>query len=427
MVKALALFLIAATAGYLAGRPDQDGTMPSDGANSPEVATKQKREQWAAEDFAEWIRRPVKNPGDRSPVTAPPDLSAWSPQELRSALDAALGPDMTTMSQKEWYQLVGLLLEEWASRDFDAVVGWFEAMPSAEMKRRIDGVLGGVWPVERGDEALDFVIRNGLNNTVRGGISYPIFLSKAMSAAAGKGPEAVAQVVAKAAAHGMESRYSREVQFPVGFDFAALATQPELADLVAKGHLFFAGEWAARDLKAAFEHLVVEPGRVDEAILSSLLSEAMVRHERGDSALLLESYAWLAGRTSAMDPETAAKLADSLIADHRFAQSSAVELGSFVGNLPDPELRKKAARQAAGQVLQWNLGAGQVIEFLKRSGPPEERLETLRAVMVGNPSRRSSGLMPRDEALLRQHLTDWGVAANQADQLVNDIKTAPRQ
>jgi hypothetical protein len=361
------------------------------------------------------------------PVTAPPDLSEWSAQELHAALDAAIGPAMSTLSQKEWYQLVGLLMEEWASRDFDAVAGWFESMPSAEMQRTVDGLLGSIWPVERGEEALDFVIRNGLNNTASGGISYPIFLNKAIGAAAKKGPTAVAQVVAEAAEHGMESRYSRDAKFPDGFDFAALASQPELAELVAKGHVFFAGEWAAQDLKGAFDHLVAKPGRVDQAIISSLLSEAMARHEVGDSALLSQGYALLAGQTSAMDPETAEKLVVSLISNHHYAQNSAVELGGFVGGLTDPELRKKAAHQAAKQVTEWTMGGGQLIDFLERSGPPEERLETIRYVMVENASRNSYGLMPRDETLLRQRLTEWGVPADQADQLVNDIKTAPRK
>ncbi|HEY1120989.1 MAG TPA: hypothetical protein VGE67_05295 [Haloferula sp.] len=427
MVKPLALFLIAATAGYLAGRPNRESAAPTAPANSRESVAKQKRAHWEVQDFSEWISSPVKNPADRMPVTAPPDLSEWSAQELRNALDAAMGPGMSTISQKEWYQLVGLLMEEWASRDFDAVTGWFESMPSAEMQRTVDGILGSIWPADRGEDALDFVIRNGLNNTAKGGISYPIFLNKAISAAAKKSPAAVARVVAKAAENGMESRYSHDAKFPDGFDFAALASQPQLADLVAKGYVFFAGEWAAQDLKGAFDHLVAKPGRVDQAIISSLLSEAMARHEVGDSALLSQGYALLAGQTSAMDPEAAEKLVVSLISNHHYAQNSAVELGGFVGGLTDSELRKKAAHQAAKQVTQWTMAGGQLIDFLERSGPPEERLETIRYVMVDNASRNSYGLMPRDETLLRQRLGEWGVPADQADQLVNDIKTAPRK
>lgn len=428
MAKPLALFLIAAAAGYLTGRPDRNATAYSPNANPREATAKQKREHWEVQDFSDWISSPVKNPEDRMPVTAPPDLSEWSAQELHAALDAAIGPDMSTMSQKEWYQLVGLLMEEWASRDFDAVVGWFESMPSAEMQRTVDGILAGVWPVERGEEALGFVIRNGLNNTVKGGISYPLFLSKAMSAAATKGPEAVAQVVAKAAANGMDSRYSSDTKFPEGFDFAALALQPELAFIVAKKEgVFFAGQWAARDFEEAFATLVEKTGRTDSGILSSLLTEAMARHERGDSARLVENYTRLAGKVSSMEPETAAKLVDGLTKNHRLSQESAAELGSFVGHLTDPDLRKKAASQAAGMVTEWTMGKGQFMDFLERSGSPEERLQTIRYVMVENASRSSYGLMPRDEAILRQRLTEWGVAADQADQLVNDIKTAPRK
>jgi hypothetical protein len=425
MVKPLILFAIAAAAGYLAGRPERNEVAASERVASREATAKPRHEHWEVADFSEWIGGPVKNPEDRIPVTSPPDLSGWSTKELQAALDAAVGPEMTTLTQTEWYQLIRMLLEEWGERDFDAVMGWYEAMPSAEVQRRVDGVLGGIWPVERGEEALDFVIRNGLNDTVRGGISYPLFLSKAMSAAARNGPEAVARVVATAAEHGMESRYSGDVKFPDGFDFAALAARPELAELMRRGHVFFAGAWAARAPGAAFEQLIMRSGRQDPAILEGWMSDAVYQAERGDAFALEERYRWLAGRTGEMEPEVAAGLVTNVAALQRVAsRDGAIEFGTFVGLLADKDLRKLAAQRAIQQTVNYNLGIGSTTAILERAGTPEERLEILRSVLVEERPPGFRGFTQVEEQRFRQSLSAWGVAADETDQLVNEIKAA---
>jgi hypothetical protein len=425
MVKPLILFAIAAAAGYLAGRPERNEVAVSERVTPREVTAKPSREHWEVADLSEWIGGPVKNPEDRIPVTSPPDLSGWSTKELQAALDAAVGPEMTTLSQTEWYQLIRMLLEEWGARDFDAVVGWFEAIPSAEVRRRVDGVLGGIWPVERGEEALDFVIRNGLNDTVRGGISYPLFLSKAMSAAARNGPEAVARVVATAAGHGMESRYSGAVKFPEGFDFAALAAQPGLAEMVRRGHVFFAGAWAAQDPVAAFEQLIMKSGRRDSSILESWMSDAVNQAERGDSSVIEERFQWLAGRAGEMEPEAAAGLGTNLAASQRVGtHDGAIEFRTFVGLLADKELRKLAAQRAVQQTVNYSLGIGSTTAILERAGTPEERLEILRSVLVEERPPGFRGFTQAEEQRFRQSLSAWGVAADQTDQLMNEIKAA---
>lgn len=425
MKGAVFLFLVATTAGYLAGRPHRSKTVSSGEERSPPAVERPLRVPWEKGDFAAWIDAPVADPDAWYPVIAPPDLSGWDQSELRAALEEALGPGMTVLGQTDSHQLAGLLIKEWMGRDLDGVVAWFESLRSDEMKRRAAGSLGAEWPVERGEEALDFAVRNGLQSTVRGGIVYPQFLSKALGAAARSGPEAVARMVESAAAAGMDSRYSRGVEYPVDFDFAALAVRPEVAELIAGGAVFFAGEWASRDPEGSFEHLIGEPGRADCAILESWLSGATRRQTRGDPTELVERYHWLAARISNLEPGLADGIADSLTKSYRLAEAPA-ELGEFVGRLEEPELRQRSARQGALEVMERSIGVGKVMAYLERAGNPEERVEILQSVMVDDRPQRFGGLSTRDETLLRESLSAWGVNADRGEELVKAIM-APRK
>jgi hypothetical protein len=426
MLKAGSVFVVAVLAGYLAGRPGESASAREAGHTASPSGPRQKPPRWEAAEIGGWIRQPVADPAAWNPVTAPPDLSAWSADELRAALDATLGAGMTTLSQTECYHVVGLLLNEWTARDLDAVVAWFEALPSEEMKRRLDGSLGKAWPLERGEEALDFVVRNGLQTIVRGGIAYPNFLEKAFGAAARRGPEALARMVETAASHGMESRYSSDVDFPEGFDFAALAALPGMADVVVRESVFFAGEWARRDPAAAFEVLVEKTGRTDGGILESWLAAAVVGQQAGDASLLEERLRWLAGRVSGMESGTAAEIAANLAKSTRIAQESPVELGQFVGHLADPELRKQTSQQAAEAMIGRHVGIGRLMDFLEQAGPVEERMEVVRAVMVDNRRPGYGGLFPRDEPGFREKLAAWGLSAEATAALVDEIKNPKR-
>ncbi len=273
-------------------------------------------------------------------------------------------------------------------------MAFFEKVEVESLKCRLAGTLSNAWPPDRAEEGLQFVIENRPFFS-HWGIMYHDVVGKALTSAARGGPAAVRAMLVTLKEHDLEARYCRNIEFPRGFDFRALAESPECLE---EG--FHIHAWIEAEPDGAFEALVSER-RLNDAIPF----ETILR-TNGTEVHPADRAEWLASRIATLDDSQRTRIADTL-------RQSPEVLGTFAKALRDPAERL-AFSETASEALASPGNLSDYIEFLEAAGPPAERIDLLEVM--------SPHIVRRFESTLRERMTEWGAPPERIDSISSRYK-----
>lgn len=416
MLRLAAIFLFSVVVGFVGVR-----VRPPQRVAGPVAEVRQeardRAKTWNRDDILGWIRE--KEPGRGFGLVPNPvaeDLKAWSAGELRSALDDALLDPSGALPNGKANTVIGWLIQEWMSRDPDAVVAWFEGLGAESTKRRLAGRLGSQWPADRAEEGLEMLIRNRNFFDTPSGISSWAFVQLAIGSAAQQGPAAVDAVLARLRSHQLDPRYGSPTSFPAGFDFSALAASPAAAAFLAEGNAFFAGQWMKEDPEGAFDYfkesLIIE----DQGRLGMLFHDVLPRSGTVDLDAAKVRAEWLASKLTPLEPDDRAKIANDAVGE---LSEYPTVLGGFLAAVEDPDVRAEVSRVAAIRLLHG--GIGTALDFFETAGDQDERLLLLEEATVGRPEWRG-WMREKDERLLRERLAAWNTPPERVEAIVRSVK-----
>lgn len=415
MLRLAAIFLFAVVVGFVGVR-----VRPPERAAGPAAevrhAARDRAKSWTHDEILGWIRE--KNTGRAFNLVPNPvaeDLKAWSAGELRAALDDSLLDPSSALSNGMATTVTGWLIEEWMSRDPDAVVAWFEGLGAESKKRRLASLLGAYWPEDRGADGLELLLRNRDFFDPPGAISSWAFVQLAIESAAQRGPAEVEAVLAQLRTHRLDPRYGNPGSFPEGFDFATLAASPAGAAFLAEGNAFFAGQWMKEDPEGAFDHFKATLTVEDRNGVGTLFGDVLPRAGDVDSEAATVRAGWLASKLDTFEPGDRRKVAIDAV--EALFEHPAVA-GGFIAAVEDPEVRSEASRLAATRLFE--RGVGPAMEFFEATGEAR-RLELLEEATVGRPEWKT-WMRERDERLLRERLAAWKAPGERIEAILRSMK-----
>ncbi len=415
MLKWAALFGVAVFAGFVGTRMRPEVSSLSPASEIPSK-TRDRTKPWKSDDFLEWVREKESGKGySLTPNPVSEELKAWSDEELRAALDGALADASSALSNGRASTVIGWLIQEWMSRDPDAVVAWFEGLGAESKKRRLASWLGAHWPKERGEDGLALVIRNREFFDPPGAISSWAFVQLAIESAAQRGPAALDAVLAQLRIQKLDPRYGNPGSFPKGFDFSALAASPAAAAFLAEGNAFFAGEWMKEDPEEAFEYFKATLTLEDRNGVGKLFDDVLPRSGDLDPDAATGRAEWLASKLNTIEPADRRKIALDTV---KALWEHPAVAGGFVAALEDPDDRLEASRVAATSVFE--RGIEPAMEFFEATGDAR-RLELLETATIGQPEWKT-WMREKDERLLRERLAAWNASQERIDAIVRSMK-----
>lgn len=223
--------------------------------------------KWTKEDFirdAQKRAQAIKQP-DFNPLAD--ELKDWSDEEIQAALDESLTDPECALSFGSGSGLASLLLREWMRRDFGSALAWFNGVEPRAAQARMAGVLSYNWPADRAREGMDFAIKNR-DLLLR--FSPWSILGKNVEASAKEGPAAVEEFLQFARDNGFSFKFGNAIQFPEGFDFAALAGGASLKAMLD----YDAGDsiikaWQKQNPDEVFDWMLEERGAKSLTMLAS--------------------------------------------------------------------------------------------------------------------------------------------------------------
>ncbi|WP_367871553.1 hypothetical protein [Luteolibacter sp. Populi] len=414
MARLLLIFLLAGLAGWAGSRrvpapsgEDRDSSAPG------EIRSSAKPRLRTPDDFKSWAasRAPRLEAHVNWYTSYQAELGAWSPQDIRAALDQGIHDPAVILSMSPESKALHALLSEWTRRDPDAAWAWLESLPSATMRWQLAGSIAAGWPAERAEEALELVLahRDSFENSK--GYSHSPIVQKAFDAAAARGPAACDAMLARLRAQGLTASFGTD--FPAGFDFAALVRLPTAAEELAEGratHILDA--WMARDPQAALDYMV-SMNREQGAEITRNLFSGFNRTQGG--AERTERAARL-GAAIARLPE---------LEQHQIVEAATTELWAgpgnlkaFIGAIPDAALRGRAQLAAARELITKDPPAA--LEYLEAGTDPANRLELLQEMLAARPKEATAynPFYRQREQAVRKTLAAWNTPPERADAFV---------
>lgn len=351
-------------------------------------------------------------------------LKDWNPEELRRALEESLRDPNSLIYGSVEAKATGALMTALMSRDMDAFKDWFGAIRSEMAGHIMARLAAEACPVDRAEEWLAYSMQHPEAFLSFGRLQSNGVSGKALQAAALRGPaemEALITVLGKAGVDfhtsDQEENFDlgRNMEFPPGFDFSALAKMPG-GSRFWKGHLpAFVLGWLRQNPDEAFATMAAYdpfPGR--EPYFAFVPRSRPAPLPDGDLVAVLGNKIGTLDeirRKAAIDQEADLLTADPKIYD-RFTQA-----------LPDGASQRQAHEFAVRAVN--TMGIEAVMPHLEALGTPEERVAFLEGMEVsGQLVGAHSGMTNGEEADLRGRLAEWRATPEQIEAIVNKIEKA---
>lgn len=412
MWKAVLVFVISLAAGFLIagfGKPEaRVAEVRESGCRSAKAS---RKERWRAEDFRAALE--VERETRWEPLFAE-ELKDWTTPDLKAAVNEGLSMPERVLPYGRANELMNALVCEWARRDLDDALRWFEKLPTDGMRNQFRHCLAVAWPKERADEGLEYVFAHPEMFDLKRTTSAAPIVQLAIERAAEKGASAVADLLGRVTEHQHNPRYAEGWKFPENFDFAKLAASPQAAEL-EQGHAFFAGVWMSRNREQAFSHLSGD----DKVSMKDLFADVIPQNGSIDHSSAAERAKWLAGRLEQLDEERSKALVTQAV--ETFIDSPDT-LSAFTVSMVDEDQRREFSAKVVNSLAQKSVRSA--MDYLEATESPEQRLAALEAVQT-DPRR---WWWPNEawEQEVREKLTSWNAASERVDAIVNHLKNPKR-
>ncbi len=331
------------------------------------------------------------------------ELADWTNDEIRAALEESLVHPEAALNFGRGSPLTIWLLKEWIRRDFDEVLAWFGQVPSWK-QARLSGALGHNWPAERAAEGLDFVRKN------RDWFPSPpwALLVKNVEQHAGNGAAAVDELLRTFAEERYQLGAQNPIDFPAGFDFAALVEKPGFQGIRGSGLASVVlRSWFGQDREAAFDWVFANDGATG---VGSLMNNPATGGSQKD-------VAWVAGKVEGMEPDARAGFLRELTPGWMRGPTG---LEWFLSGVSDEGF--KAEVIALAPQLVFGGRAHQALPMLEQLPDPATRirlLENASPAEVFQQSRHMRRFPESDKALLREKLAEWNASETQIESILS--------
>lgn len=412
MWKAALVFMISLAAGFLiakSGKPEtKEADVRESGSRSAKVS---RKDRWRAEDFRAALK--VERETRWEPLFAE-ELKDWTTADLKAAVNEGLSMPERVLPYGRANELMNALVCEWARRDLDDTLQWFEKLPTDGMRNQFGHCLAAAWPKERAEEGLEFVFAHpGMFDLKRTTSAAPI-VQLAIEKAAEKGALAVAELLGRVTEHQLNPRYAEGWKFPENFDFAKLAASPQAAEL-EQGHAFFAGVWMSRDREQAFRQLLGD----DKVSMKDLFADLMPQNGGIDHKAAADRAKWLAGRLEQLDEQRSMVLVTQAV--DAFIDSPDT-LSAFTVSLNDDDQRRAFSAKVVNSLAQKSVQSA--MDYLETTESPERRLASLETAQTDSYRR----WWPNEawEQAVREKLTSWNASPERVDAIVKHLKNPNR-
>ena len=407
--RGLLLFALSVIAGVAVGGIwRQKSPQPAlEGTSSTTREASAPARKWRLEDFIAAVRAP-KTPGGL-PATDRfnAEISQWSNDELRAALDECMhSPEGSLVMVQASIRYV--LLKEWVSRDPDAALAWFDALDPPVLRRRVGDELSYHWPEAKAEEGFAyFIAHRDLFDP-----QSTTFQNLLIDFRSKQGADAVYAALKEIHAAGLSS-FGAGLKLGDGFDFPrllsrdldALVSEEERAKskFPSENRLFeqrLIEAWYAQDRDRAFDWLLEERGVAGLAAICSSRNQNYLQ--------------WLPGKLAALPPQQQDEFLTATRMRWLFDMSS---LEVFAMNAKDPALQEKAQVLAVQEITSDRMEG--VLGVLGANPDPARRIALLEETPL-EPSqlRRVPSAGDFSVDMLRQTLVSWGAEPARIDAIV---------
>ncbi len=409
------VFLLCLGAGALAGwrSRSESGEVAAAGRSSGrpgEVDPRPTRESLLT------LQRERSTENGFSPLSD--ELRDWTDGELLAALEASLSDRRSRLHGEPQYNVLDGLLAEWMRRDFPAALTGLEKMEPGAIQNRMARAVASHWPVERGEEALEFAIANRER--------FPEIISTliltATKAAAADGATVYIEHMRRLRESGFEHVNGlMEVDYPAGFDFGMLCRSEEFANLWKPedhGSGIFGPAygivtaWHAQDREAAFAWTLENRGMDG---IGMLAGSPLV-----DSK---DNLAWIGAKFEQMTEGQRAEFHSEVIQKWIRFPSRLVD---FAAGIENPAMLDDLRKTAVQSIFA---GEGHDAMPLLDETEPARRIELLKnaemgpAFSTGEPGYRPHhNFTENHEALLRTKLAEWDVGQEDTEEIISRFK-----
>ncbi len=408
----LLLALISASvAGYagvkLAGGKHRE---IASGKFRSEERNEARTKRWSAGDLRTWAAN------GRSPLDPFADeWKDWSEGELKAALDQGVTDPAAVNALSDGRRIIGAIFGEWVRRNPDEAIRWLESLKSESMRRSFSGVLAMNWPVDRAAEGLAYVIAHRDDFASRDTISSGPIVTLAINEAAKLGPDAVGRLFGVLRENRLDPRYSKDWEFPVGFDFLKLMEHPETGLLKAT---FFSGVWMDRNPDEAFRYLVAER-EIEDVPVGNFFTDVLPANDAERLEKASARARWLSGKLAELTADKQSAIVDGM--SGRYMDPAV--LGNFAGGLADDAQRDRIVSKSLQVLMKqsWMDSVAPIVELIEAAGDESWRLDTLESLKT--PGRSGAWFVTKeDEQLLREKLTGWNAPPERVETIMNHLK-----
>ena len=372
--------------------------------------------KWGGEDFMKLIAEagtlPLADGETFNPLAN--QLASWGDEEIRKALDEIVASPESVLDSGPGHELARNLIAEWMRRDLSAALAWFESIPSELTRGELSGSVSFNWPAEKAEEGLAYAAKHPGFFSGNGGSNSWKIVNRAIGSAAKRGPDAVAACLALVRENGLLLS-GDPAEFPPGFDFAALAANPEVALLREKHErIFFADAWLRQDPEAAFEAITASALTRDGNPVRDLFSTGGSKQSAGEIEMRARLLADWLGNT---DADSRRGLIEKSVKE--IVMRSDI-LEALVKNLAEPGDRELVHAEAFCSIR--SIGTAAALTHLEAYGDPTARLELLESFEARKPVVFGRGKMTsEEEGVLRRKLAEWGASPEKTERIVGKL------
>ncbi len=361
---------------------------------------------WTKEDFISDVRTKLASINTGTYPALEKAFSEWSDDEIRSALNNALGDERTL--DQSGTGIAHLLFHEYLKRDFDSALSWYSGLDNIH-RGAFALAISHQWPEGRAEEGIKFLLDHPENFYRASPWSLVI---KGITSRATMGADAVADLLGKLREKHLDLNFGDQISFPEGFDFGRLASSPsfqgEGIDTFRENVL---AAWCREDREAAF----------DWALLNDKGGRTLASFLTTGGVLGAPDNPWIARKIDGLDPTAKTAVLERMLPTWFTFPASAKSLMDATG---DPDLREEIRSRAmqpifAGRV-QETLG---LMEDLPDDASRLRYLEKLAKTDFTASRQGRGGLDEASETLLRAKLKEWNAGKRQTEAIVANIKS----
>lgn len=424
MKLTLSIFAIGLLLGALiGGLPARKPPGPAQTTPPPKSTTREeprKVRNWSPTDLYNLaLENVVPNPLADQPDPLRHELANWTNEELEAALDEALKTPGAGIEFGKVQSVMGSLLKEWMKRDLTAALIWFEGMTSESVRGGLSVHIAKGWPKDQAKDGFAYLLANKRFFTGNGSTnSWPI-TEAALQSAAKQDAASLAEVLKAIRANDLFFP-AVKLEFPAGFDFAALMSTAMDDRMWQNDNARpILSAWMNSDRDAAFDAILEKNRQTGTDITRYLFKTELP----STTEALNDHVQWMTGKIEAMDGQDREQLVTKgaeAWARHPDA------LKTFADSLSDPADQRIAHEVGVKAILI--AGVGNAMYHLETIGDIEQRIAFLESM---EPRREifssPRGFPASEEALLREKLTEWQAPPERVDAIVTRLQQAARR